>query len=48
MEIILNITCQSFNIAQKVDTGGAGEQVIMYGYKTDEYLPKGLKTLDKR
>lgn len=45
LEIISNIACQSSDIAQGVDTGGAGDQGIMYGYatdETDEYLPKGL------
>ena len=45
LEIISNIACQSSDIAQGVDTGGAGDQGIMYGYATDEteeYLPKGL------
>lgn len=45
LEIISNIVCQSPDIAQGVDTGGAGDQGIMYGYATDEteeYLPKGL------
>ena len=45
LEIISNIACQSPDIAQGVDTGGAGDQGIMYGYATDEteeYLPKGL------
>ncbi len=40
-----NIACQSPDIAQGVDTGGAGDQGIMYGYATDEteeFLPKGL------
>ena len=45
LEIISNVACQSPDIAQGVDTGGAGDQGIMYGYATDEteeYLPKGL------
>jgi S-adenosylmethionine synthetase len=40
--IISNIVLQSKEIAQGVDTGGAGDQGIMKGYatrETDEYLP---------
>jgi len=36
LKIITNISCQSPDIAQGVDTGGAGDQGIMYGYATDE------------
>ncbi len=39
------IAQQSSNIAQGVDTGGAGDQGIMYGYASDEteqYLPKAI------
>lgn len=39
------IAKQSPDIAQGVDTGGAGDQGIMYGYATDEteeMLPKGV------
>lgn len=35
-KIILNINGQSPDIAQGVDTGGAGDQGIMYGYATNE------------
>lgn len=45
IEISLNIVTQSPEIAQGVDTGGAGDQGIMYGYATNEtpeYLPKGV------
>ena len=45
LKIDCNIACQSLDIAQGVDTGGAGDQGIMYGYATDEteeFLPKGL------
>ncbi len=43
--IITNIALQSPDIAQGVDTGGAGDQGIMYGYATNEtasFLPKGV------
>lgn len=39
------IAQQSSNIAQGVDTGGAGDQGIMYGYasdETDQFLPKAI------
>ena len=36
LNIITNIVQQSPDIAQGVDTGGAGDQGIMYGYATDE------------
>ncbi len=42
LKIIKNIVVQSPDIAQGVDTGGAGDQGIMYGYATDEtpeYMP---------
>ena len=45
MRVITEIIKQSPDIAQGVDTGGAGDQGIMYGYATDEteeYLPYGL------
>ncbi len=45
LKIDCNIAYQSPDIAQGVDTGGAGDQGIMYGYATDEteeFLPKGL------
>ncbi|MCK5084042.1 MAG: methionine adenosyltransferase [Candidatus Pacebacteria bacterium] len=45
LEVNCNIACQSPDIAQGVDTGGAGDQGIMYGFatdETDEFLPKGL------
>ena len=36
LDIIVKIVTQSPDIAQGVDTGGAGDQGIMYGYATDE------------
>lgn len=45
LEVILRIVRQSPDIAQGVDTGGAGDQGIMYGYATDEtseFLPSAI------
>lgn len=45
LEIITKVVVQSPDIAQGVDTGGAGDQGIMYGYATNEtkrFLPKGV------
>ena len=36
IKVIVNVVAQSPDIAQGVDTGGAGHQGIMYGYATDE------------
>lgn len=45
LKIVTRVVKQSPDIAQGVDTGGAGDQGIMYGYATNEtkqYLPKGV------
>ncbi len=45
LEIAVRVAKQSSDIAQGVDTGGAGDQGIMYGYATDEtkeFLPLGV------
>lgn len=45
LEVFERVVTQSGDIAMGVDTGGAGDQGIMYGYATDEteeYLPKGV------
>lgn len=45
LEIATRVARQSGDIAQGVDTGGAGDQGIMYGYATDEtkeMLPLGV------
>ncbi|MBI2099454.1 methionine adenosyltransferase [Candidatus Uhrbacteria bacterium] len=50
LEVFVNIEQQSPDIAQGVDTGGAGDQGIMYGYATDEtpeFLPKAVVTAHK-
>ncbi len=45
LKVLNTIALQSPDIAQGVDTGGAGDQGIMYGYatnETEEYLPLGV------
>jgi S-adenosylmethionine synthetase len=45
VKILTNIIRQSPDISQGVNTGGAGDQGIMYGYATDEtpeFLPRGV------
>lgn len=45
LEVLSRVVTQSGDIAMGVDTGGAGDQGIMYGYATDEteeYLPRGV------
>lgn len=50
IKVITNVVTQSPDIAQGVDTGGAGDQGIMYGFATDEtaeYLPRGIVLVHK-
>ena len=50
LDISAHIVTQSPDIAMGVDTGGAGDQGIMYGFATDEtdrFLPKGVVLVHK-
>jgi S-adenosylmethionine synthetase len=50
LELITKVVQQSPDIAQGVDTGGAGDQGIMYGYATDEtpeFLPLAVVLVHK-
>ncbi len=50
LDIQVFIVEQSPDIAQGVDTGGAGDQGIMYGFATDEtseFLPRGVVLVHK-
>lgn len=50
LKIITNIVQQSPDIARGVDTGGAGDQGIMYGYatsETPEFLPLAVSLVHK-
>ena len=45
LKVVVNISRQSPDIAQGMDSGGAGDQGIMYGYATQEtreFLPRGV------
>jgi len=50
LKIITNVAVQSPDISMGVDTGGAGDQGIMYGYATDEtpeFMPKAVVLVHK-
>ena len=50
LEVVTRIVKQSPDISQGVDTGGAGDQGIMYGYAikgNDEYMPEAVSLVHK-
>ncbi|MBI5456484.1 methionine adenosyltransferase [Candidatus Kaiserbacteria bacterium] len=50
LDVLVKVAQQSGDIAMGVDTGGAGDQGIMYGYATDEtkeMLPLGVVLVHK-
>ena len=50
LKVSAHIVTQSPDIAMGVDTGGAGDQGIMYGFATDEtpeFLPRGVVLVHK-
>jgi len=50
LEVITRVVRQSPDISQGVDSGGAGDQGIMYGYATNsttDYLPFGFGIVNK-
>jgi S-adenosylmethionine synthetase len=50
LHVFTNVVAQSPDIAKGVDTGGAGDQGIMYGFATDEtpeLLPRGVVLVHK-